>query len=283
MTSDRLRLGDFDIRGLRDGYFYLDGGAMFGVVPKPLWEKKCPADSQNRIKLALNSILIQTPAALVLVETGIGPKLDKKLRSIYCVEQDIGLIGSLKGLGFAPEEVDFVINTHLHFDHCGGNTLRNERGEAVPAFPQARYIVQRGEWEWANNPHEREKGSYQTENFRPLADTGLLQLVEGDSPVTDGVEVMLAPGHTEHHQCVKVQSGGKTLVYLGDLVPTSAHIALAYGMSYDLNPLENLERKRQLYERAIAEDWILSFVHDPVHYFGKVRKANQKYMFQPLD
>jgi glyoxylase-like metal-dependent hydrolase (beta-lactamase superfamily II) len=283
MTSDRLRLGDFDIRGLRDGYFYPDGGAMFGVVPKPLWEKKCPADSQNRIKLALNSILIQTPAALVLVETGIGPKLDEKLRSIYCIEQDIGLIGSLKGLGFAPEEVGFVINTHLHFDHCGGNTLQNEKGEVVPAFPQARYIIQRGEWEWANNPHERELGSYQTENFRPLADAGLLQLVEGDSPVTDGVEVMLAPGHTEHHQCVKVQSGGKTLVYLGDLVPTSAHIGLAYGMSYDLNPLENLERKRQFYERAIAGDWILSFVHDPVHYFGKVRKANQKYMFQPLD
>jgi glyoxylase-like metal-dependent hydrolase (beta-lactamase superfamily II) len=283
MTSDRLRLGDFDVYGLRDGFFYLDGGAMFGVVPKTLWEKKCPADAQNKIRLALNSLLIKTPAALVLVETGIGPKLDRKLRNIYCVEQDAGLVGSLIGLGFAPEEVDFVINTHLHFDHCGGNTYRNEKGDVVPAFPRARYVIQKGEWDWATNPHEREKGSYLAENFRPLADHGLLQLVDGDSQVTEGVEVMLSPGHTARHQCVKVRSGGKTLVYLGDLVPTSAHIGLAYGMSYDLHPLENLESKRKLYEQAVVEDWVLAFVHDPVHYFGRVRKANQKFEFQPLD
>jgi len=256
---------------------------MFGVVPKTLWEKKCPADARNRIKLALNSLLIRTPGAVVLVETGIGSKLGSKLSDVYCVEQDPGLLGSLGRLGFAPEEVDFVINTHLHFDHCGGNTVRNENGEIVPAFPRARYIIQKGEWEWALNPHEREKGSYQAENFRPLADTGLLQLVDGGSQVTAGVEVMLAPGHTARHQCVKVKSGGKTLVYLGDLVPTSAHIALAYGMSYDLHPLENLESKRTLYEQALAEDWTLAFVHDPGHYFGKVRKLNRKYEFQPLD
>jgi glyoxylase-like metal-dependent hydrolase (beta-lactamase superfamily II) len=283
MTPDRFRLGDLDIYGLRDGFFHLDGGAMFGVVPKALWEKKYPADSQNRIRLALNSLLIKTPAALVLVETGIGPKLDRKLHSLYGVEQDPGLIGSLARLGFGPEEVDFVINTHLHFDHCGGNTLRNGKGEVVPAFPRARYIIQRGEWEWANNPHEREKGSYRPENFRPLADFGLLDLVDGDSPVTDGVEVMLAPGHTARHQCVKVKSEGKTLAYLGDLVPTSAHIGLAYGMSYDLHPLENLESKRRLYAQAVSEDWILAFVHDPVHYFGRVAKVNQKFEFRTFD
>ena len=283
MTSDRLRLGDYDIYGLRDGFFYLDGGAMFGVVPKTLWEKKCPADAQNRIRLALNSLLIKTPAALVLVETGIGSKLDRKFQDIYCLEQNPGLLGSLARLGFAPEEIDFVINTHLHFDHCGGNTIRDEKGAVVPAFPRARYIIQKGEWEWAMNPHEREKGSYQDENFRPLADFGLLRLVDGDAPVTEGVEVMLAPGHTARHQCVKVVSGGKTLVYLGDLVPTSAHIGLAYGMSYDLHPLENLENKRKLYSQAVAEDWILAFVHDPVRYFGRVGKVNQKFEFRPLD
>ena len=283
MTSDRLRLGDFDVYGLRDGFFYLDGGAMFGVVPKTLWEKKCPADAQNRIRLALNSILVKTPAALVLVETGIGSKLDKKLRNIYCVEQDAGLVGSLARLGLRPEEIDFVVNTHLHFDHCGGNTSRNEKGEVVPAFPRARYIIQKGEWDWATNPHEREKGSYLAENFRPLADHGLLQLVDGDSQVTEGVEVMLAPGHTARHQCVKVRSGGKTLIYLGDLVPTSAHVGLAYGMSYDLHPLENLESKRKLYEQAVAEDWILAFVHDPAYYFGKVRSVDRKFEFRPLD
>ncbi|HCS49322.1 MAG TPA: MBL fold metallo-hydrolase [Candidatus Aminicenantes bacterium] len=283
MISDRLRLGDYDIYGLRDGFFYLDGGAMFGVVPKTLWEKKCPADAQNRIRLALNSLLIKTPAALVLVETGIGSKLDRKFQDIYCVEQNPGLLGSLARLGFAPEEIDFVINTHLHFDHCGGNTIRDEKGAVVPAFPRARYIIQKGEWEWAMNPHEREKGSYQAENFRPLADFGLLRLVDGDAPVTEGVEVILAPGHTARHQCVKVVSGGKTLVYLGDLVPTSAHIGLAYGMSYDLHPLENLENKRKLYSQAVAEDWILAFVHDPVRYFGRVGKVNQKFEFRPLD
>jgi len=282
MTSDRLRLGDFEVYGLRDGFFYLDGGAMFGVVPKTIWEKKYPADVQNRIRFALNSILIKTPAALVLVETGIGTKLETKLRNIYCVERDPGLVGSLRRLGFAPEDIDFVINTHLHFDHCGGNTIRDEKGQVVPTFPRARYIIQKGEWDWAINPHEREKGSYLAENFRPLADHGLLQLVDGDSQVTEGVEVVLSPGHTARHQCVKVRSGGKTLVYLGDLVPTSAHIGLAYGMSYDLHPLENLESKRKLYEQAVVEDWILAFVHDPVHYFGKVRKANQKFEFQAL-
>jgi glyoxylase-like metal-dependent hydrolase (beta-lactamase superfamily II) len=256
---------------------------MFGVVPKTLWEKKCPADAQNRIKLALNSLLIKTPSAVVLVETGIGSKVGPKISDIYCVEQDPGLLGSLARLGFAPGDVDFVINTHLHFDHCGGNTVRDEKGEIVPAFPRARYIIQKGEWEWAQNPHEREKGSYLTENFLPLADYGLLGLVDGDSPVTAGVEVILAPGHTARHQCVRVRSGGRTLVYLGDLVPTSAHIALAYGMSYDLHPLETLESKRTLYEPAVAEDWILAFVHDPVHYFGRVRKVNKKYEFQPLD
>jgi glyoxylase-like metal-dependent hydrolase (beta-lactamase superfamily II) len=283
MTPDRLRVGEFIVYGLRDGFFFLDGGAMFGVVPKTLWENKCPADSQNRIRLGLNSILVETPKALILVETGIGPKLDSKLSGIYCVERNPGLLGALAGLGFKPEDIGFVINTHLHFDHCGGNTVLDERGKAVPAFPRARYIIQRGEWEWAANPHEREKGSYQADNFRPLAEYGLLDLVDGDAAVTAGVEVMLAPGHTARHQCVKVKSLGQTLVYLGDLAPTSSHLGLAYGMSYDLYPLENLETKKKLYEQAIAEDWILAFVHDPIHYFGKVRKNNLKFEFQPLE
>jgi glyoxylase-like metal-dependent hydrolase (beta-lactamase superfamily II) len=282
MTCDRLRLGDFEVYGLRDGFFYLDGGATFGVVPKILWERKCPADSQNRIRLGLNSILAKTPGGVVLVETGIGPDLNAKLRTIYCVEQDPGLLGSLQRLGFEPGDIDYVINTHLHFDHCGGNTHRNEKGRVVPTFPRARYIIQKGEWEWALHPHEREKDSYQAENFNPLADFGLVDFVEGNSTIAEGVEVMLAPGHTARHQCVKLRSGGKTLVFLGDLVATSAHIALTYGMSYDLYPVENLESKRKLYGQAVAEDWILAFVHDPVHYFGRVRKVNQKFEFQPI-
>ncbi len=283
MTPDCLLLGECIVSGLRDGFFFLDGGAMFGVVPKTLWEKKCPADSQNRIRLGLNSLLVKTPETIVVVETGIGPKLDRKLSGIYCIERNPGLLGALAALGIKPEDIGFVINTHLHFDHCGGNTIVNEDGRVVPAFPRARYIIQRGEWEWANHPHEREKGSYLAENFRPLAEYGLLDLVDGDATVTPGIDVMLAPGHTARHQCVRVRSGGKTLVYLGDLVPTSMHIRLAYGMSYDLQPLENLESKKKLYEQAIAEDWILAFVHDPVHYFGKVKKTKFKFEFQPLE
>jgi glyoxylase-like metal-dependent hydrolase (beta-lactamase superfamily II) len=282
MTLEKLRLGDFEVFGLRDGYFYLDGGAMFGVVPKTLWEQKCPADSKNRIRLALNSVLVKTSEALVLVETGIGTKIDQKFREIYCVEKDPGLLPSLSRLGFGPEDIDFVINTHLHFDHCGGNTFRDDTGRVVPTFPRARYIIQRGEWEWARQPNEREKNSYLEENFLPLEDYGLLGLVEGNSLITEGVEVVLSPGHTPRHQSVKVSSRGKTLFYLGDLVPTSAHIRLSYIMSYDLFPLETLESKKKFYKQAMEEDWILAFVHDPVHYFGRVGKKNGRYEFVPL-
>jgi glyoxylase-like metal-dependent hydrolase (beta-lactamase superfamily II) len=283
MTPDTLKLGDFEILGLRDGFFYLDGGAMFGVVPRVLWEKKYAPDMKNRIKLSLNSLLVKTPEALVLVETGIGSKSDQRFRDIYGIERRPGLLTSLSRRGFRAEDVDVVINTHLHFDHCGGNTFRTEKGETVPTFPRARYIVQKGEWESALQPNEREKSSYLPENFLPLEKYGLLELVNGDQLVVPGVEVVLAPGHTSWHQCVKVQSRGQTLFYLGDLVPTSAHIGLPYIMSYDLYPLETMETRKKFYEPAIAENWILAFVHDPVHYFGRIRKKNGKYEFVSLE
>lgn len=282
MKIDKLRRGDFEIYGLTDGYFFLDGGAMFGVVPKTLWETKCPADVKNRIKLALNSILIKTPQTLVLVETGIGAKFDQKFSDIYCIERKPGLVDDLLRVGFRPGDIDFVINTHLHFDHCGGNTMKNQNGEVVPTFPRARYLIQKGEWEAAINPNEREKSSYLPENFLPLREHGLLEPVDGNKMIAEGIEVVLAPGHTAWHQCVKVQSQGKTLFYLGDMVPTSAHIGLPYIMSYDLYPLVTLESRKKFYEQAITEDWTLAFVHDPVHYFGKIKKTNKKFEFQPL-
>ncbi len=283
MTVDRLKLGDFEIYGLRDGFFYLDGGAMFGVVPKVLWERKCPADIKNRIKLALNSFLIRTPEALVLVETGIGSKFDQKFQDIYGVERIPGLVASLLGKGFKPDDIDFVINTHLHFDHCGGNTSHDKGGRLVPTFPRAKHIIQKGEWESALHPNEREKSSYLQENFLPLEKHGVLEIVDGNQSVVQGVEVVLAPGHTSRHQCVKVWSVGRTLFCLGDLVPTSAHIGLPYIMSYDLYPLDTIETRKKYYEQALAEDWILSFIHDPVHYFGRMRKKNGKYEFVPLE
>jgi glyoxylase-like metal-dependent hydrolase (beta-lactamase superfamily II) len=281
MTLDKLKLGDFAVFGLRDGFFYLDGGAMFGVVPKILWEKKFPADLKNRIKLALNSLLVKTPEALVLVETGIGSKFNQKFQDIYGIDRRPGLLTSLSERGFRPEDIDFVVNTHLHFDHCGWNTSHNREGEIVPTFPRAKYIIQKGEWESALHPNEREKSSYLPENFLPLEKYRALELVDGAHLVAPGVEVLPAPGHTSRHQCVKVQSKGQTLFYLGDLVPTSAHIGLPYVMSYDLYPLDTIETRKKFYEQALAENWILAFVHDPVHYFGRIRKTNGKYEFVP--
>jgi glyoxylase-like metal-dependent hydrolase (beta-lactamase superfamily II) len=258
MTTERISLGQLEIYGLRDGFFSLDGGAMFGVVPKTLWEKKIPADEKNRIRLALNSILIKTGKALILVETGIGGDLEPKFYDYYSVERKPGLVLSLEKLGYKAEDIDFVINTHLHFDHCGGNTHKSEKGEDVPTFPKARYIIQKGEWEYALHPSERDKPSYLEQNFLPLKRHGLLQLVDGDNEISEGVEVIVVPGHTSRHQCMKVSSGGKVFFFLGDLVPTSAHVGLSYIMSYDLSPQETLENKKKFFEWAIEEDWILA-------------------------
>lgn len=280
MRAEEISLGEFRIFGLCDGHFSLDGGAMFGVVPKVLWEKKAPADPCNRIRLSLNSLLIQTPKALVLVETGIGTKSLQKFSDIYAISLEPGLLPSLRQAGFQAEDIDYVINTHLHFDHCGGNTSEQEGLGIVPAFPKAKYIIQEGEWNDALNPNERDKTSYLTENFLPLEKTGRLFLIEGDAEISEGIEVVLTPGHTASHQSVKITSQGRVLFYLGDLVPSSAHIGLSYVMSYDLYPLETLKTKKKIYEQALAEDWTLAFVHDPVHYFGKVARVGQKYEFR---
>ncbi len=282
MTTERIRLGDFDIFGLREGFFRLDGGAMFGVVPKNLWEKVSPADSENRIRLGLNSLLVKTPEALVLVETGIGTKSDQKFAGIYGLDLRPGLVPALEAAGFRAGDVDFVINSHLHFDHCGGNTRRAEAGRLAPTFPRARYVIQKGEWEAATHPNERDRASYLADNFVPLREAGLLDLVDGDREVTPGIEVVVSPGHTRRHQSVVVRSAGQTLYFLGDLVPTAAHVRLAYIMSYDLYPLETLDTRKRLYEQAAAGGWLLGFVHDPIHFFGRIRKTDARYEFAPV-
>lgn len=283
MTIDRILLDKFEIFGLRDGFFYLDGGAMFGVVPKVLWEKKCRADSKNRIQLGLNSILINTRKELILVETGMGEEFDQKFFDFYSVRKKPGLIASLEKRGYLAKDINFVINTHLHFDHCGGNTHKNKKGELVPTFPNAKYIIQKGEWEYALQPSERDQASYLSQNFLPLQKQGQLQFVEGNAEISKGVEVFLTPGHTSHHQCVRVCSEGKVLLFLGDLVPTSAHMGLSYIMSYDLFPLDTIKNKKKIFEQAIKENWILAFNHDPHYFFGKVNKVKNKYRFQPLE
>jgi len=282
MTVDNIPLGQFHIHGLRGGFFYLDGGAMFGVVPKTLWSKKFPADLKNRIKLGLNCLLVKTHKELILVETGPGVDLEPKFYEFYGIESEPGLPASLERIGYKPEDISIVINTHLHFDHCGGNTHKNEAGNFVPAFPKASYIIQQGEWEYAQNPCERDKDSYLPESFMPLEKSSLVELVNGDAEISKGVEVFLSPGHTSRHQCVKVTSEGDVLFFLGDLVPTSAHISLPYVMSYDLFPMETMASKKIFFEQATDEEWILAFVHDPHYFFGKVIKKDDKFRFQAL-
>lgn len=282
MEADKIAVGSFEIYGLRDGFFHLDGGTMFGVVPKILWEKIYLADQKNRIKLGLNSLLIKNQASLVLIETGIGTLLDQKFYEYYSVERKPGLLSALKNLDVSAEEIDFVVNSHLHFDHCGGNTYKNQEKEIVPVFPNAKYIIQKGEWDYALKPSCRDKPSYLSVCFLPLKKFGNLQLVEGNTQISEGLEVILTPGHTAHHQCVKLYSDRQTLFFLGDMVPTSAHVNLPYIMSYDLFPLETLMNKERFLEQAVDEDWIVAFNHDPAYFFGKIRKKKKKYIFEPL-
>jgi glyoxylase-like metal-dependent hydrolase (beta-lactamase superfamily II) len=282
MTFDRLTLGSFRIVGLRDGFFRLDGGAMFGVIPKTLWERIYPADDKNRIRLGLNSLLVQSSSFNLIIDTGIGSHFDSKLSGLYTVDNEPGLIAALEKVGLMPDDIDIVINTHLHFDHCGGNTVVSGGCDILPAFPRAKYIIQKGEWESALSPNARDRASYLEPYFVPLKEAGQLQLVEGDTEISEGVEVVLASGHTAHHQCVKIESEGQTLFFLGDMVPTSGHVSLPYIMSYDLYPLETMKNKERFYHQAIEKDWTVAFNHDPEYFFGKIIHKNGKYGFQPL-
>lgn len=256
----RLAFGDFELLMFSDGGYYLDGGAMFGIVPKPLWEKKLAADERNRVRLGLNTLVIRTGRHTVLVETGIGDKLSDKMRSIY--ENECQLMDSLAAGGIAPDEVDVVINTHLHFDHCGWNTQR--KGDRVVAtFPNAKYYVQAGELQHARRQHERDRVSYISDNYDPLVTSGQMQLLYGDQDIVPGVSVKVYPGHTRNLQAVVIKSQNQKACYISDLIPTSAHTEVVWGMAYDLFPLENIESRKRFYEVAIPEKWLVIYTHDP--------------------
>jgi glyoxylase-like metal-dependent hydrolase (beta-lactamase superfamily II) len=264
-------LGAVRLHALEAGLQRLDGGAMFGVVPKPLWEKRIPADSRNRIPLGLRCLLVEAPGALVLVDTGVGNKEDDKFHEIYGIEnagEPTRLEAAIRAAGHEPEDVDIVISTHLHFDHAGGNTVRDPDGRIRPAFPRARYVVQRREYEFARLRNERIRASYMPENYEPIADAGLWDFVDGEAEIVPGVSVLPTPGHTPHHQSVIVRSEGRTACFLADLVPTAAHLPLPWIMGYDLEPLVTLETKRTVLYRALQEDWLLVFEHDPAVPWG---------------
>lgn len=276
-----MKIGKFEVELLSDGVFKLDGGAMYGTVPKTLWCRHEHPDESNRIPLALGALLIRTPQGrVVLVDAGLSSKYEKdaKFNKIYCVERKVTLRDELKERGILPKDVDFVINTHLHFDHAGGDTEYDEQGKLGPQFPKARYVVQKLEWQDATHPHERNAASYLQENFAPLEDTGLLELVDGDWELEPGLKVHRTGGHTRGHQVVTLESEGEKAVYLGDLIPTRAHVPLPYVMGYDLYPVDTLEAKRELLRRAAAEGWTALFQHDAQRRFAKIAEHEGRFV-----
>ncbi|MEX2181658.1 MAG: MBL fold metallo-hydrolase [Gemmatimonadaceae bacterium] len=269
------QLGAWRIHALQAGGQRLDGGAMFGVVPKPLWERRIPADERNRIPLGMRCLLIEHPDGLVLVDSGAGNKEDQKFLDIYGIEADAPghptmLHAALAAAGFTAGDVKVVINTHLHFDHAGGNTMRAADGELVPTFPNARYLVHRGEMHYATHTNERTAASYFPRNWDLLRDNGQLALVESNRELVPGIKMRHTPGHTPHHQSIVVTSERETAVFLGDVCPTAAHVPLAWIMGYDVEPLVTLESKRALWREAEAGKWLVVFEHDATTAWGRI-------------
>ncbi len=267
----RLTLGDFELSVFSDGTYPLDGGAFFGVVPKVMWSRKVQADDKNYVTAGLNSLVIRTESRMagpltrkqtVLVETGMGNKLSDRMVKFY--GQPAQLLDILAAGGIAPEDVDIVINSHLHFDHCGWNTIRDKSGKLVPTFPRAKYYAPEGEWQYARHPSERDAISYLPENYDPLVESGQMTLLKGDEEVeiVPGISVKTFPGHTAHMQAVLVQSQGRTACYISDLIPTTAHLDITWGMGFDLYPLQTIASKKLYYARAIPEKWLTVFTHD---------------------
>ncbi|HZW94145.1 MAG TPA: MBL fold metallo-hydrolase [Candidatus Eremiobacteraceae bacterium] len=305
-----LTLGDFELTIVSDGTYPLDGGAFFGVVPKVMWSRKVTADGRNYVQAGLNSLLIRTGTQTVLVETGMGNKLSERMVKFY--GQPAKLLANLAAVGVAPDDIDVVINTHLHFDHCGWNTVRGKDGKIVPTFPRAKYYAPEGEWQYARRPSERDAISYIPDNYDPLVQSGQMTLLKGGEEIVPGITVKTFPGHTSHMQAVIVNghptnsTTGKgtalavpigtgferarlqaapseahkgnralapeTVCYISDLIPTTAHIDLTWGMSFDLYPLQTIESRKQYYAKAIPEKWLTVFTHDPSTPWAYVEK-----------
>ena len=279
-------IGAWTVHALQAGGQKLDGGAMFGVVPKPLWERRIPADERNRIPLGMRCLLIEHDDGLVLIDCGAGNKENARFIDIYGI-QNVGSAGrtaledALAQLGHTPEDIRTVIDSHLHFDHGGGNTYRNEGGEILPTFPNARYVVQRGEFDYASHTNERTAASYFPHNFAPVAAAGLFDFAEGEKQILPGIRVVPTPGHVPFHQGILLESKGEKAFYLADLVPTAAHLPLPWIMGYDVEPLVTLETKRRILKRAVDEEWLVIFEHDATHAWGRVAYDGKSYLLAP--
>ena len=266
-----MKFGDYRVEVVPDCEFRLDGGAMFGVVPRNLWSRKFPPDEQNRIRMNMNCVFIDTGSEKILIETGIGDKWSEKHRAMYGIDRKQSLDESLQSIaGVNANEITIVINTHLHFDHAGGNSKHDESGTLVASFPNARYFISRAEYEHAESPSERDRASYLVENWRPLKASDQLELMEANYEVVPGLRMETHAGHNRSMQCWRLDRGAQTLFGFADLVPTRAHVPLAWIMGYDLYPIETLEAKKTLLPEAAREGWACLFYHDPDQPLGRI-------------
>jgi glyoxylase-like metal-dependent hydrolase (beta-lactamase superfamily II) len=282
---ESFTVGRLKVHAIQAGGQRLDGGAMFGVVPKPLWERRIQADERNRIQLGMRCLLVEHERGLVLIYNGAGNKENQKFHDIYGVE-NTGTGGrtlledGLRSLGVNPGKIVLMIDTHLHFDHAGGNTFVNAEGTIAPTFPNARYVVQRGEYEWATHTNERTAASYFAHNFEPVVAAGLFDFANGETEVWPGIRLIPTPGHTPHHQSILLESDGAKVFYPADLSPTASHIPLPWIMGYDVEPLRTLETKKVMWRRAVDEEWLLLFEHDAFVTSGRIEADGKGFGFR---
>lgn len=272
-----IELGKFRLYPLMDGFFHLDAGALYGIVPKSMWGRTQVVDDKNRMRLGIRPLLVEVGEQWVLIDTGIGDKFNEKYKQIYGIQRVPTLEDQLAEVGISKNDVSIVINSHLHWDHAGGNTQKDSNNDWVPGFPNARYVVQRGEYEFATHLNERTRGSYRVEDYVALEKAGCFDFADGDTTVLEGVKVVRSGGHIPYHQCVYLESDSQKAFFLGDLLPIHTHLPLPYIMAFDLEPLVTLEKKREYLQQALNEDWLLFFVHDPEIACGKLELRENQY------
>jgi methylmalonyl-CoA epimerase len=276
-----LAFGDMQLTTLHDGPFRLDGGAMFGVVPRPLWERKAPADDGHRIQLAMRPLLVEASWGRMLVDCGVGEKMSVKDSDIYALDRSRTLDDALAEVKQSAEAIEVTLASHLHWDHFGGATAR-DGGALKPRFPNSRYVIRAAEWEDATHPHERNRASYLQDDFVPLKAAGVVDFFDGDQVIRPGVRVVRSGGHTGQHQVVFIESGGRTAVFVADMIPTAAHLENAWVMGYDLFPMDTLAFKRRFIREAIDREYLIFFEHDPVIAAGYIREKDHRRYVEPV-